>query len=512
MVTAFLKKWYPPSKKAKIRDKIYDFKQRPGEQLYEAWERFKEYLQKSPNHGLSEHICYTSKNFPLACSEQTNEGYDAWHSNNVDVVPYGSAMIQNMVKENLDTQQTLIELATNIFLLTKKFDETQIKKVNVCEDDTVMPKGMYQTQDGPFHDGPPMQVEDANYVNNSQGGYQRQNYQGGYQNQNQWRPQQGQGAYNNSGNYNNNYGGANQGSYNNSNNFGNKSSNPYIQPKGQSTEQAAIQKLESQMRDISREQHPPKKGGLSSDTIPNPKNGGGGVDRVFSITTRSGKILQRVDKKVVDLEPIDEEEEVQSETQIIVNENPTDKKGANIPEIVKEANNTSKQTAKGALRPWNQLFKSKPPFSREHLTKKKTVQHETVSLTHTVSSIISTTTVQKKGDHGAFTIPCSVGHNDFARALCDNGASINLMPLAIYKQSGLGMPRPTTMRVQMADRSIKRPVGMVDDVLVWVGEFMLPANFVILDYAVDRDIPIILGRPRIIGRALIDLEKNEIKL
>ena len=84
---------------------------------------------------------------------------------------------------------------------------------------------------------------------------------------------------------------------------------------------------------------------------------------------------------------------------------------------------------------------------KDLLTKKKTVQHETVSLTHTVSSIISTTTVQKKGDPGAFTIPCSVGHHDFARALCDNGASINLMPLAIYKQSGLGMPRPTTMRL-----------------------------------------------------------------
>ena len=86
------------------------------------------------------------------------------------------------------------------------------------------------------------------------------------------------------------------------------------------------------------------------------------------------------------------------------------------------------------------------------------------------------------------------------------------MPLAIYKQSGLGKPRPTTMRLQMADRSIKRPVGVVDDVIVRVGEFLLPADFVILDCAVDRDIPIILGRPFLAtGRALMDSEKNEIK-
>ncbi|XP_059290155.1 uncharacterized protein LOC132043711 [Lycium ferocissimum] len=150
-------------------------------------------------------------------------------------------------------------------------------------------------------------------------------------------------------------------------------------------------------------------------------------------------------------------------------------------------------------------------YLKDLLTKKKTVQHETVRLTHTWSSIISTTTVQKKGDPGAFTIRFSVGYN-FAHALCDVGASINLMPFAIYKQSGLGMPRPTTMRLQMADRSIKRSVCVLDDVFMWVGKFILPAHFVILDCAVDRAIPIILRRPFLAtGRALMDSEKNEIK-
>ncbi|XP_059284732.1 uncharacterized protein LOC132038026 [Lycium ferocissimum] len=151
-------------------------------------------------------------------------------------------------------------------------------------------------------------------------------------------------------------------------------------------------------------------------------------------------------------------------------------------------------------------------YLKDLLTKKKKVQYETVSLIHTMSSNISTTTVQKKGNPGAFTIPCSVGYHDFTRALCDNRTSINLMPLSIYKQSGLGMSRPATMRLQMADRSIKKPVGMVDDVLVWVGKFMLPVHSVILGCAVDRDILIILGRPFFaIGKALMDSKKNEIK-
>nr|XP_009797846.1 PREDICTED: uncharacterized protein LOC104244183 [Nicotiana sylvestris] len=149
----------------------------------------------------------------------------------------------------------------------------------------------------------------------------------------------------------------------------------------------------------------------------------------------------------------------------------------------------------------------------ENQEKKRTTKNEVVNVIHRVSSIIATSTVQKKEDPGAFTIPCTIGAHDFARALCDNGASINLMPLAIYKQAGLGMLRPTSMRLQMADRSIKRPVGIVDDVLVKVGKLHLPAYFVILDCEFDKDIPIILGRPFLTtGRALMDSEWNEIKV
>nr|XP_009768803.1 PREDICTED: uncharacterized protein LOC104219772 [Nicotiana sylvestris] len=105
-------------------------------------------------------------------------------------------------------------------------------------------------------------------------------------------------------------------------------------------------------------------------------------------------------------------------------------------------------------------------YLKDLITKKRTTKNEVVNVTHRVSSIITTTTFQKKEDPEAFTIPCTIGLCDFARALCDNGSSINLMPLVIYKQTGLGMPRPTSMRLQMADRSIKRLVGIVDDVLM----------------------------------------------
>nr|XP_016438850.1 PREDICTED: uncharacterized protein LOC107764762 [Nicotiana tabacum] len=146
-------------------------------------------------------------------------------------------------------------------------------------------------------------------------------------------------------------------------------------------------------------------------------------------------------------------------------------------------------------------------YLKELITKKRTTKNEVVNVTHRVSFIIATTVVQKKEDPGAFTIPCTIGLRDFALVICDNGASINLMSLAIYKQEVLGMPRPTSMRLKMVDRSIKRPMGVVDDVLVKVGKFLLPADFVILDCAINKEIPIILGRQFLsTRRVLMDSE------
>nr|XP_016453532.1 PREDICTED: uncharacterized protein LOC107777883 [Nicotiana tabacum] len=96
---------------------------------------------------------------------------------------------------------------------------------------------------------------------------------------------------------------------------------------------------------------------------------------------------------------------------------------------------------------------------------------------------------------------------------CDLGESINLMPLAIYKRFGIGRSRPTSILLQLADRTVKRPSGILDDVLVQVGKFELPVYFVILDCRVDEKIPIILGRPFLAtGRALIHYETGELKM
>ncbi|XP_070010283.1 uncharacterized protein [Nicotiana sylvestris] len=129
----------------------------------------------------------------------------------------------------------------------------------------------------------------------------------------------------------------------------------------------------------------------------------------------------------------------------------------------------------------------------------------TVTLTQTCSAVVTRPIAKKLSDPGSFTIPCTIGYFAFAKALCDLGVNINLMPLAIYKRLGIERARPTSMLYQLADRMVKRPSGILDDVLIQVGKFVFPANFVILDCKVDEEIPIILGRPFLAtGRALID--------
>ncbi|XP_070005140.1 uncharacterized protein [Nicotiana sylvestris] len=120
---------------------------------------------------------------------------------------------------------------------------------------------------------------------------------------------------------------------------------------------------------------------------------------------------------------------------------------------------------------------------------------------------------QKVSDQGSFTIPCTIESYAFPKALCDLGSSINIMPLEVYTKLGIGKARPTSILLELADRTVKRPTGILDDVLVQVGKFVFPANFVILDCQVDEEIPIILGRPFLAaGRALIDYETGELKM
>ena len=151
-------------------------------------------------------------------------------------------------------------------------------------------------------------------------------------------------------------------------------------------------------------------------------------------------------------------------------------------------------------------------FMKDLVTKKRSITFEDDDRLQHCSTTATRFLVQKKEDPGAFTIPCTVGSLHFAKSLCDLGARINLMPLSIYKKLGLGDQKPTAMRLLMADRTVKRPIGILHDVLVKVESFIFPADFVILDCEVDFEVPIILGRLLIAtDKVLVDMEKWKMK-
>ncbi|GJZ28186.1 reverse transcriptase domain-containing protein [Tanacetum coccineum] len=110
------------------------------------------------------------------------------------------------------------------------------------------------------------------------------------------------------------------------------------------------------------------------------------------------------------------------------------------------------------------------------------------------SAVILNKLPEKLSDPGRFLIPCKFPRMDKCLALADLGASINLMPFSVWKKLNLPNLTPTCMTLELAERSISRPIGIAKDVNVKVGVFQFPANFVVVDFEPDPRVPLILGR------------------
>ncbi|KAK0575254.1 hypothetical protein LWI29_036038 [Acer saccharum] len=153
-------------------------------------------------------------------------------------------------------------------------------------------------------------------------------------------------------------------------------------------------------------------------------------------------------------------------------------------------------------------------FLKELLSnKRKLEEFEMVALTEECSAILQNKLPPKLKDPGKFTIPCTIGHVEFGSTLIDSGASINLMSYSVFKKLGMGEVKPTRVTLQLADRSIKHPYGVLEDVLMKVGKFYFPVDFVILYMEEDFEVPLILGRPFLkTSGALVDHKEDKLTL
>ena len=259
-----------------------------------------------------------------------------------------------------------------------------------------------------------------------------------------------------------------------------------------------------------------ERGRFPSQTLPNPKgihevgsSNNSGMDEVKSIITlRSGKQVDQPMPKPV--EESRQGEELQSE-HILLEE---DLMKYRIPPPFPQALRGKKKATQQAgilevLRqvkvniPLLDLIKQVPAYAKflkDFCTIKKGLGIEKKAfLTEHVSAIIQSKYPVKYKDPGSPTIPVNIGGNRIEKSLLDLGASVNLMPYSVYMQLGLGELKPTTITLSLADRSVKIPKGIVEDVLVKIDKFYYPVDFVVLDTEPSsiepNHVPIILGRP-----------------
>ncbi|KAK9928909.1 hypothetical protein M0R45_026026 [Rubus argutus] len=149
--------------------------------------------------------------------------------------------------------------------------------------------------------------------------------------------------------------------------------------------------------------------------------------------------------------------------------------------------------------------------------KKKLHEGEKFVLKEEVSAIIQRKLFPNIHDPTSFVIGCTIGEHFFKGALMDMGTSINIMPLATFRKLAIGSLQPTFISVQLADGTFKMSLGIVEDVLIRVDKFILPADFVILDMDEDPELenglPVILGRPFMaMAGAKINVQKGTVKL
>ncbi|KAG7556837.1 Retrotransposon gag domain [Arabidopsis suecica] len=120
---------------------------------------------------------------------------------------------------------------------------------------------------------------------------------------------------------------------------------------------------------------------------------------------------------------------------------------------------------------------------------------------------------EKLEDPGSFTMPCSIKHLAFRNCLCDLGASVSLMPLSVSKKLGFVQYRPCDLTLILADRSSRKPFGLLEDLPVMINELEVPTDFVVLEMDEESQDPLILGRPFLASvGAMIDVRNGKIDL
>ncbi|KAM6551726.1 hypothetical protein CsatB_001534 [Cannabis sativa] len=567
----FLRKYFPPTRNAKFRSEIMSFQQLEDETTSDAWERFKELLRKCPHHGIPH--CIQLETFYNGLNAASRMVLDASANGAILSKSYNEAfeILERIASNNYQWSTNraptsrkvagVLEVDALTALTAQMASMTNILK-NMNMGGSVQPAAAIQRAeiscvycgDGHTFENCPSNPASVCYVVNQNFNRNNNPYSNSYNPS--WKNHPnfswgGQGASSS--------GAQGQGKQSFPPGFSQqpRPQQPH-QPQGSQTssleslmrdymakndaviqsQAASLRNLEVQLGQLANDLKNRPQGTLPSDTE-NPRRDG--KKHCKAVTLRSGKIIESNVAATGSKEPSSIQKEGEMKKKPATS-------AAEIPPVVTASSQHSaaeKSLQKPPL-PFPQRFKKQQDdgqfrrfldvlkqlhiniplvealeqmptyvkFLKDILIKKRRLgEFETVALTEGCSAMLKSKIPPKLKDPGSFTIPISIGGRDVGRALCDLGPSINLMPMSIFRKLGIGEARPTTVTLQLADRSMAHPEGKIEDVLVQVDKFIFPADFIILDYEEDREVPIILGRPFLAtGRTLIDVEKGELTM
>ena len=577
MQQQFLKKFFPSHRTNSFKRQIITFTQKPGETFYQCWDRYRDLLNTCPHHGFEtwrlvshfyEGLTPRDRQMvELMCNgtfedKDPNEAMEyldllAENAQNWDTTgtyeapsktqPHTSSGGMHNLREDHDLQAKFASLARKVEALELK-KSGQLKSVQdiVCQ---ICETNEHATNDCPTLPSFKECLHEQAHALNS---FQRPNHNPYSQTYNPgWRNHP-----NFSWKSDNNNAQTSQPPFQAHHNFQNSHgyAPPYAPPPRRNLEEtlhAFIEKQETINTQLAQSMTDFKdalakltsalsfqeKGKFPSQPQQNPKgqynanassSGSQHMDQVKSvITLRSGKVIEKPT-----LEPCEKDDESISEGKEGV-ESEHCKEKTDSPPALPFPHAMTKQRKVNHNSEIFEIFKqvriniplldaikqvpSYAKFLKDLCTvKRKLNVKKKAFLAEQVSAILQNNNALKYKDPGCPTISCFIGEHKIERALLDLGASVNLLPYSVFQSLNLGELKPTSVTLLLADRSVKVPRGIIEDVLVQVDKFIYPVDFIVLDtqpVEACNSFPIILGRPFLAtSNALINCRNGLMKL
>ncbi|KAJ9556723.1 hypothetical protein OSB04_011337 [Centaurea solstitialis] len=541
MAEKFLKKYFPPLRNAQSRNDICTFQQLDGEAVPTAWERFKELLRKCPHHGIP--YCIQLETFYNGLNEGArqmldataggaftarsyNEGYlilERISNNNGHWVDPRSILNRSSGPRNADTQTALVSQLSDIMATALKkltIDKQMVSSVQSSET-TELPVQCTYCGGEHLFDACPGNPEQMNYVASTNflnrpfaptynpGWRKHPNLSWNSPTLNPQLPKL-QGQSNNDNYRQSNFQNHGQSNFQNQKRvhfqdeeaprFQNTpESSLESMMKGFMTQtQASIKNLETQIGQMALEIKNKPTGSLPCDTeIPQRA----GKEHVKAATLRNGKELKILEKKNKDFEKSFEP----SSTQIIPYSDPT-------PLILQIPDSPVPDFPLLSSGVINKNLETRSDFQKE-INRDISQSSDSPKVPGDVSPEISGDKSFQNPNLGIFETTPPVVETPVPKHSISRTKTPTSVPYYVPYPRGIGEARPTTISIQLANKSIVWPKGKIEDVLVRVDKFIFPADFIILDCEVDTDNPIILGRPFLAtGRTLIDVQKGELTM